>query len=185
MRQTWLKNSKRFPPTGKTIDTRSQLPFIKLSKDKQMGYLMRFISTSEQIITLASIRVALKQIDPAYNITNDEIPDLGDLLYGEVRCGIVEVNRPSEDIFEDDLEAFRDMLKGDTLAEEQVRQVLNAANAMVVVEAFWEGANSEEILQRIDPLWDWLFTHYTGISQADSEGFYDLFGLILERKYTI
>jgi hypothetical protein len=150
-----------------------------------MGYLMRFISTDEQMITLTHIKDALKKIDLAYNISNDEIPDLGDLLYGDVRCAIIEVNRPGEDIFEDDLEAFHDMLKGDTLVEQQIRQALNTATAMVVVEAFWEGENSENTLQRIDPLWDWLFEHFTGISQADSEGFYDRSGLILERKYTL
>jgi hypothetical protein len=66
-----------------------------------------------------------------------------------------------------------------------VREVLANVKAMVVVEAFWQGEESEATLAKLDPLWDWLFAHYNGLSQADNEGFYDQSGLILERSFTL
>ncbi len=150
-----------------------------------MGYLMRFISTDERPITLAMVEVALKQVDKAYAITNVEINDMGDFLHGDVRCAVIEINRPGDDIFDDDIEAFQQMMRGDSIVERRIIDVLGNAKSMIVVEAFWEGLSAEPVLEKIDPLWHWLFENYAGLSQADGEGFYDRSGLILERKYTL
>jgi hypothetical protein len=125
-------------------------------------------------------------VDPGYSITNIEVDDLGDLLFGTQRLAIIEINRPGDDIFEDDLAEFMDLVGKDNLpAEMRVREVLVAARALVVIEAFWQGEDAESTLAKIDPLWDWLFANYAGLSQADSEGFYDQSGLILERNFTL
>ena len=151
-----------------------------------MGYLMRYISTDSKPITLSMIETALKKVDPAYAVVNIEVNDLGDLMYADTRCAIIEINRPGDDIFEDDLAEFKNMVgQGDNPAEERVRVILNQSTALIVIEAFWQGEMAEPILARIDPLWDWLFANYEGISQADNEGFYDRSGLILERHFTL
>jgi hypothetical protein len=151
-----------------------------------MGYLMRYIITDEKPITLSDVEAALQQIDPAYTIANIEVGDLGDLLLGTQRLAIIEINRPDDDIFVDDLAEFVDLVgTGDLPAEVRVREVLAAARALVVIEAFWEGEDAESTLAKIDPLWDWLFANFAGLSQADSEGFYDQSGLILERNFTL
>jgi hypothetical protein len=108
------------------------------------------------------------------------------LLLGSQRLAIIEINRPGDDIFEDDLAEFMDMVgKGDLPGEVRVRETLTATRALVVIEAFWEGEDAESTLSKIDPLWDWLFANHTGLSQADAEGFYDASGLILERNFTL
>jgi hypothetical protein len=151
-----------------------------------MGYLMRYITTDEHKITLPLIETALKQIDPAYAITNTEVDDLGDLVYGDMYCAIIEINHPGEEMFEDDLAEFKDIIgEGSSPKEQRVLQTLNNAKGLVVIEAYWQGSNSEATLARIDPLWNWLFANYAGISQADNEGFYDVGGLILERNFTL
>lgn len=151
-----------------------------------MGYLMRYIITDERQVALSEIEAALQQIDPAYAIANIEVADLGDLLLGSQRLAIIEINRPDDDIFEDDIAEFMDLVgKGSLPGEVRVREVLAAAHALVVVEAFWEGEDAESTLAKIDPLWDWLFANFAGLSQADSEGFYDQSGLILERNFTL
>ncbi len=151
-----------------------------------MGYLMRYFSTDTPPITLSHIEAALKQVDAAYAITNIEVDDLGDLMYGDIHCAIVEINRPGDDMFEDDVSEFLDLVgKGDGAAEQLVRQTLTNATALIVIEALWQGENAEPVLSKIDPLWDWLFANYQGLSQADSEGFYDQSGLILERNFTL
>jgi hypothetical protein len=151
-----------------------------------MGYIMRFISTDDRAISLPIIEGALQQIDSAYSITNIEVVDLGDLMFGNIRCAIIEINRPGEDIFEDDLDAFREMVQeAKNPSEKWVLETLDQAKAMVVVEALWEGEDSETVLAKIDPLWDWLFANYSGLSQADNEGFYDQSGLVVERKFML
>lgn len=151
-----------------------------------MGYLMRYFITDERAITLDDIEAALQAIDPAYTIANVEVDDLGDLLLGSQRLAIIEINRPGDDMFEDDIAEFMDVVgKGDQAGEIRVREVLSSARALVVIEAFWEGEDAESTLSKIDPLWDWLFANYPGLSQADSEGFYDQSGLILERNFTL
>jgi hypothetical protein len=151
-----------------------------------MGYLMRYFITDERAITMDAVESALQAVDPAYAIANVEVDDLGDLLHGNQRLAIIEINRPDDDIFEDDLAEFMDVVgQGNQAGEIQVREVLSTAHALVVIEAFWEGEDAESTLSKIDPLWDWLFANYAGLSQADSEGFYDQSGLILERNFTL
>ena len=151
-----------------------------------MGYLMRYFSTDTRPITLSLIEAALKQVDTAYSITNIEVDDLGDLMCGDNHCAIIEINRPGDDMFEDDVAEFQDLVgKADGAAERLVRETLSNATALIVIEALWQGENAEPVLSKIDPLWDWLFANYQGLSQADSEGFYDQSGLILERNFTL
>jgi hypothetical protein len=151
-----------------------------------MGYTMRYITPKGQEITLMLIETALQKMDAVYSITNTDVPDIGDLIYGEMQLGIIEINRPGDDIFEDDLAEFRDLVgKADTAAQQRVLDVLDQAQAMVVVEAQWQGTNAEPVLSRLDLLWDWLFAHYPGLLQADNEGFYEGDDLILERRFTL
>jgi hypothetical protein len=162
------------------------LEIDKIERNWLMGYLMRFISTDAGDITLAVIEIALKQVDPAYAIANGEIDDLGDLMYGETQVAIIEINRPGDDMFEDDLAAFKDMVgQGMKPNESLVRSALENATALIVIEATWEGDDAESTLAKIDPLWEWLFDNYQGLSQADNEGFFDQTGLILERNFTL
>lgn len=152
-----------------------------------MGYYMRYLATDTNTIDLGVLETALKRIDPAYAIKVDgQIDNLGDLFYGDIRLAQLEINLPDEDIFEDDINEFRDLVgSGDEPGVRHVLDVLESATCMIAVEAFWEGEDSEGTLAKLDPLWDWLFANYMGISQADSEGFYDAKGLILERRFML
>ncbi|MBZ0283329.1 MAG: hypothetical protein K8L97_21515 [Anaerolineae bacterium] len=152
-----------------------------------MGYYMRYIATDTTTISLEVLEAALKLIDAAYAIKPDsQIDNLGDLFYGDMRMAQLEINVPDDDIFEDDINEFRDLVgTADEPGARQVLDVLEAATCMIAVEAFWEGENSEGTLAKLDPLWDWLFANRKGMSQADSEGFYDANGLILERRFML
>jgi hypothetical protein len=149
-----------------------------------MGYYMRYITTSEQAITLAGIAAALQALDPAYTLQGEQVDDRADLLHGETFCGALEINRAGEDIFEDDRREFREMIgAGETEAERRVLDTLANAKTIVAVEVSWQGTDSDAALARLDPLWDWLFAHYPGVLQADNEGFYDADDLIVERNF--
>mgnify|MGYP005871569493 CR=1 FL=1 len=56
---------------------------------------------------------------------------------------------------------------------------------LVAAEIFWPGTEAEPVLEKVDRLWNWLFTHYDGLLQADNEGFYDAHDLILPRNFTL
>ncbi len=151
-----------------------------------MGYYMRFITSSKQVITLTDIENTLREVNPAYQLEPDQAPDMADLLYAGKRFGLIEINHPDEEIFEDDLHEFTEMVGEPTdVSSRRILEVFATATLIVAVEAFWEDGESEDSLSKLDPLWDWLFSHYEGIVQADGEGFYDESGLVLKRSFVL
>jgi hypothetical protein len=151
-----------------------------------MGYYMRYIMVDHRPINLAILSDVLRDIDAAYTLQPDEVPDIADLYYGGQRFAQLEINHPDEDIFQDDIDEFKDLVG--SAADANARKVLDAltsATALIAVESFWEEGHAEETLAKLDPLWDWLFANRKGVLQADGEGFYDSSGFILERNFTL
>ncbi|MEZ4667043.1 MAG: hypothetical protein R3E39_03835 [Anaerolineae bacterium] len=134
------------------------------------------------------IETMLSEVDTGYSLRRSEFAfeQIADVFYDGAAIGYVEINETADEIFEDDLSAFRDMIgEPKTDVERNVLEMLDKANYMIAVEALWEGAESENTLAKFDPLWAWLFETHSGILQADNEGFYDAKGLILERKFML
>jgi hypothetical protein len=147
---------------------------------------MRYFALDAAPLTLANMEAELKAADPAYAIRLDLWDTLGDLFYGETRLAQIEINHADDDIFQDDVAEFLDTVGDDPSPEAaRVRDTLQNAAAIIALECFWEGTDSEATLARLDPLVDWLFAHAPGLFQADGEGFYDANSLILERKFTL
>lgn len=148
---------------------------------------MRFFITTDDpghnAVSLGLIAEGLRQADPAYRIVNTHIPDLGELYYGDLFCGEIEISRADEDIFAEEIDEFITLVKyqPDQPNAARVQDVLGKARAMVVIEATWEGEDYEPVLDAIDGVWDWLYAAYPhGLVQAENEGFYDSTDLILE-----
>ncbi len=151
-----------------------------------MGYYMRFISADERPLSLAIIGQALNAIDSRYVMRPTDLDELVEVVYDSKLYGQIEINTPGDELFEDDISAFMEMLGTATTQEEcLVTTTLAAATQIIAVEMFWEGTNSEATFALFDPLWDWLFANRRGILQADSEGFYSTDGLLVERKFMI
>lgn len=151
-----------------------------------MGYFFRFFAGDAQGLDFPSVQAALRKFDAQYHLEIDELRELAVLLHGQQQLALVEINLPDDDIFQDDLDEFLDLVgEGGSPAESRVRAALQATQAIVAVEAQWAGEDAEPVLSRIDPLWDWLFAHHDGLLQADGEGFYDAEGLVLKRHFTL
>ncbi len=60
-----------------------------------------------------------------------------------------------------------------------MQRLLQEAQATVAVRVLSQGRETGATLEKIDPLWDWLFDEYRGLLQADGEGYYDANGQIL------
>jgi hypothetical protein len=143
-----------------------------------MSYYMRYISTSAEPLTLQVLEAGLRSLDPKYRVAED-----GDLLYGDELFGQLEVNLPDEELFEEEREELLEELEDaeDAKGVKVVRKVLEEARAIVALQVLFQGRkDTESTLQRIDPLWDWLYAHRTGLMQADGEGYYDAKGAVLE-----
>ena len=151
-----------------------------------MGYYMRYISADERPLSLAQIGEILVTIDPRYVIRPTDLDELVEVVYDDKLYGQIEINAPGDELFEDDISAFVEMLGAPTSQEERlVTATLAAATEIIAVEMFWEGTASEATFALFDPLWDWLFANRRGILQADTEGFYSADGLLVERKFMI
>ena len=95
--------------------------------------------------------------------------------------GQIVVNRAGDGIFNEEIEELRELVEeveGEKKSE--VLSVLAQAKAIVIVRVLWQGRESEETLEKIDPLWQWLLANRKGLMQAEGEGYYDASGLILE-----
>lgn len=153
-----------------------------------MGYYMRFIASDQGDVSFDQIETMLVSVDVHYTLQRSqfEFEQVADVFYGGVVIGQIEINRVDEEIFEDDVSAFRDMIGEPASNEEHsVLAILDRARFMVVVEALWKGTDAENILTKFDPLWAWLFENRIGVLQADNEGFYDANGLLVERKFML
>lgn len=151
-----------------------------------MGYFMRYISTDARPVTFATLDEVLAAVDTKYALRATDLDELVEVLYDGQLYGQVEIDSPEDELFEDDISAFTEMLgEPKTDGERTVAAALAAAQQIVAVEMFWEGTDGEATFSKFDPLWDWLFANRTGILQADTEGFYSTEGLLVERKFMI
>lgn len=152
-----------------------------------MGYYMRYITLTPVIITLQDLESALRLTHQNYVVTPDQINDLaGDLFWGDTLLGEVEINRPNDGIFEEDIGDLKELVQHSTDPKRRhILEMLNQATSIIAVRALWKGHDADTVLSRLDPLWDWLFMIHPGLLQADNDGFYDRTGLILELNLKI
>jgi hypothetical protein len=137
-----------------------------------MGDFIRYIITAGHDLTLETLNLILKEVDPEFSIIPDRAStNSGDLLHGSEVYGEIELNRPGDQVFVEDLEDLRDELV-DIEGEEKdtVLRAFDDATGMIALELSEAG---HEHYRRIDPVWDWLFEHYPGLLQIDEEGYYD------------
>lgn len=105
-----------------------------------MGYLMRFFVTDKMDLTLQYLGSALQLADARYQLANTDVPDIADLLFDGTQLAVLEINRPGDDMFEDDLAEFDEMVGPDhDPATTRVREVLHQTKALVVAEVFLGG----------------------------------------------
>lgn len=149
-----------------------------------MGYFMRFFVTGDAPLTIDSIGAALQAQDSAYRVENTVIPDLCELYHGALYLGELEISRPDEEIFHEELNELKALV---TMVQDKnaprVLDILEHTRLMVVMDAIWQDDTEEsadEVFGALDPLWDWLFATAGGLLHYDTDGFYDADDLILE-----
>ncbi len=146
-----------------------------------MGYYMQFIVTDDTEVSLAILERALQEKDPVYSVLERHENDSGE--YGELRWegdlyGVLEINRRS---IAKEIDGLKEELREVGGERSQyVLQALNDCKAVVVVQVLWQGRDTESTLEKIDPIWEWLFANCSGLLHVDAEGYYDRTDLILD-----
>ena len=144
---------------------------------------MRFVVADDKEVSLSKINSGLKQIDAGYSIEfGDDADDAGDLTFNGDIYGALEINRPGDGLFDEEIDELKEFLEdAEGERKPEVLQTLNDAKVIIALQVLQQGrATQEETFVRIDPLWEWLFANYKGLMQADAEGYYDAEELILE-----
>ena len=141
-----------------------------------MSYYVRYISTDVTDTTRSTLQQALKERDSQYFIAES-----GELKHGEEVYGVVEINRPGDGLFEEEIEELKEFVE-DVRGKRKpdVLKTLDDAKAIVAVQVLFGDRQTEATLQKLDPLWEWLISHRSGLLQADDEGYYDQTGRILK-----
>lgn len=144
-----------------------------------MGYHMRFIVKDDKELSFEKLESALKELDSKYSVDFDK--NEGELIYGDSKYAVLEINKKDDEYFEDDIEMLIERVEvteGEN--KEIVLDTLRNSKSFFFVRVLLGGRDDEETLGKIDPIWEWLFENYEGLMQADLEGYYDSSGLIFE-----
>lgn len=157
---------------------------VMRNKTQTMGYYFRYVTQTH--VSINDIESNLKKTNNQYELQHSQINDYIDLLYQHKLIAHIEINRPEDDIFQEDINELIDTIgEPQNQAEQETLKQIHAANTLIAIEAIWEGANRDAALNKLDPLWAWLFQNHPGILQADGEGFYNANGLIIDRNFTL
>jgi hypothetical protein len=145
---------------------------------------LRFLACGPEAISLEEIGADLAASDPRWRIddTSDERSTCGDLYLGDELLAELEVNRPGDELFEEERDQLLQLLpeSGAGEALERVRNKLQGARAIVVVRALFPSEGRDGPFERLSPLWRWLFEHREGILQVDGEGYFERGGFLFK-----
>jgi len=149
-----------------------------------MGYYMRYIVKDNRNLDLQLIEDSLRQSDSAYAISSRQTERIaGDLMHGEEIYAQIEINRPGDGLFEDEIEELLEFAQdGEGKGKEEVINCLKKARAILVVQVLFQDRETEDALGKIDPLWQWLFENRKGLLQVDGEGYYSGATMILKAE---
>lgn len=144
-----------------------------------MGDFIRYILTEPHDLTLEGVEKGLRQVDPEFAIVVDQAAqNMGDVLLGGEVFGEIELNRPEDQVFDEDIEDLREQLVDIPNSEKAVvMKALAKATGMIAFQITEEGHDQ---YGQIDAFWDWLFVHYAGLLQIDDEGYYNQDDQVLE-----
>jgi hypothetical protein len=141
---------------------------------------MRFIGTDERRTDLEQLKAALLAVGSGYDVHVDDNEAI--VLHAGATIAKLEISVPGDGLFDDEREELVTRVldaHGDDAAKARVVAALRSARIILAAQVLYGTGDSETTLARLDPLWAWLFHNRRGLLQADGEGYYDEFGLVL------
>jgi len=110
----------------------------------------------------------LKESGPDYSIA-ERLPsprEGGNLMHSGGLYAQIEINRRGDRLFDQELGELREEVEeceGKRKERKAVLETLKVARATVAVQVLWQDRGTVETLQRIDPIWKWLFANRKGL----------------------
>ncbi len=144
-----------------------------------MGYYMRYFVTDERPVRVTDFVDSFVAAGQGARLIGEATD--GEVQLGDRAIAQVTVNMPGDGLFEEECAEFIEMVEdSDNEAAPRVVAALQTSTCVVAVQLLFGNLDTDEVLDALEPLWDWLHTHRRGLMQADGEGFYDNHELILE-----
>ncbi len=148
-----------------------------------MGYYLRFVSPDDREVAFPAIAEALKAINASYELKVDKAGTRpsADLLFGGDAYAEIEINSSGDGLFDEEIDELKEFLEDAGSGDKaKVLAVLDSAKSIIAVRVLLGGRETEETMEKLDPLWQWLFANRDGLLQTDEQGYYDSSGLVLE-----
>lgn len=143
-----------------------------------MSFYIRFIQTSDDDITLTDIESALKLVNLGYAIADEVSLNFEGSLYG-----LIDITSRGDELFDEEIQELADVVDDATgKQKKRVQALLQIAMRIVSVQVMWQERETEETLERLDPLWHWLTSQHDGLVQVDGEGFFEGDACILQTE---
>ncbi len=143
-----------------------------------MAHYLRYLVSDPRGLSWTELDEALRAFDAAYRIEQEGSERR--LCYGDGVFGRMTLAQRGDPFFAEEFDDLQAAMEHIPLQDRKtVRQVMQHTQALIVLRVVWENRDTESTLERIQPLWDWLLAHRTGLLQVDTEGYYGPSGLIL------
>ncbi|MBY6047156.1 hypothetical protein [Vannielia litorea] len=148
-----------------------------------MSHYMRFFFTSPAP-GLADLAAALPSTLPRHSLRHlapEAGPREAELFAGETLCAALDLTLPDKPLFADETGEFIEALdagkgQGDVAL---VRGVLTGCTAILAAQVLWQGRTTDEVMDDLDPFWDWVASQHKGLLQADTQGFFEGYDRVL------
>ncbi len=134
----------------------------------------------------AEMAAFLSSRDPVYRIEEDP-PDVAftpaTILKGGDPLAFLEINRPGDELFEDEVDEFIAEIESVSPASKGVIEHLENTQMTLVTEIQLGFTDPTEVLKELWPFFIWIMQGSAGLLQIDGVGFYDTQSLVLELDY--
>lgn len=135
-----------------------------------MSFYIRYISTDAKPVTLPILQKEMKELDSAYALTKS-----GELKHGKDVYAVIEINRPGDGLFEDELVELKEAIrKTRGKKRAHVLKLLDKSKIIVAAQILFADRSDQDTLAKVNPLFEWLLENRKGIAQVDNDGYYAL-----------
>ena len=144
-----------------------------------MPYYMRYFVADPRGVSFADLCEAIQTVDPKYDLPAEG--NVSELRFDGDIYGQLEINVPGDGLFDAEVQEHVENAQYNGAGQiDRVVNILRSAKATLCVQVLNQGRESDFTLERIAPLWAWLFLNRPGILHAGGEGYYDEDDLIVE-----
>lgn len=150
-----------------------------------MPHYVRYLFVGREPFSLPALGAGSPAADAAWLIDDirDQPPLRATVRYAGEPLAMLEFNPREEDIFREELDELRELVRNTPGPQQShVQAQLAKTKGILAIEVLAVGDARDVALARLSGLLTWLFAHYAGLKHEDGVGFSDATGVLLEVK---